>query len=83
MSAVNFRWLSEPVGLKETGPALADQARNHPKPRPSTHPSARRLIAFLRRISGHASDETLLIVHFLDSLPGRPVQSKIIPLRAG
>src|SRR6266850_1807811 len=32
MSAVNFRWLSEPVSLKETGPALADQARNPPRP---------------------------------------------------
>src|SRR5882672_11196749 len=32
MSAVDFWGLAEPAVLKETGPALADQARNHPRP---------------------------------------------------
>src|SRR5882672_10750781 len=32
MSTVDFWGLSGPAVLKETGPALADQARNHPRP---------------------------------------------------
>src|SRR6266850_2642557 len=35
MSAVDFWGLSEPPILKETGPALADQARNHPLAAPT------------------------------------------------
>src|SRR5438034_902706 len=39
---VDFRWLLEPVVLKDPEPACQDQARSQPKPTLSAHPSARR-----------------------------------------
>ncbi len=48
MSSVDFRWLSEPVVLKDTEPACQDQARIQPKPGPSAQPSAPRLAPLQR-----------------------------------
>ena len=72
MSSVDFRWLPEPLVLKDTEPACQDQARSQPKPSLSAHPSARRMTARAQRTSLNRHSSFLFVIPCLPPLPGRP-----------